>query len=72
MKSTDRIALYIGCTRKSEPHFVKDFLGDNKTKFIEILHTVILGYHQHFYIVFKRSVANYVSIAKFKNVSKMQ
>ena len=29
-------AMYIGCTRKSEPLFVLDFLGDNKTKFIEI------------------------------------
>ena len=31
---------YIGFTRKSESLFVKDFLGDNKTEFIEILHTV--------------------------------
>ena len=27
----------IGCIRKSEPLFVKDFLGHNKTEFIEIL-----------------------------------
>ena len=33
----------INCTRKSEPLFVKNFLGDTKTKFIEILHTVTLG-----------------------------
>ena len=29
------ITSYIGCSRKSEPLFVKDFLGNNKTKFIE-------------------------------------
>ena len=28
-------AMYIGCTRKSEPLFVLDLLGDNKTEFIE-------------------------------------
>ena len=52
---------------------MKDFLGDNEAESIEILHTVILGYYQHFYIVSKRSVANYVSIVKCKTTSqKMQ
>ena len=64
---------YIGFTRKNEQRFVKNFLGDNKTEFIEILHTVILRYYEHFYKVSKRSVANYVSIVKFKITSqKMQ
>ena len=60
----------IGYPRKSEPLFVKDFLGDNITKFIEILHTVILKYYQHIYKVSKRSVENYVSIVKFKTTSQ--
>ena len=50
--------------------FVKNFLGDNETEFIEILHTVTLGYYQHFYVVSKRSVANYVRIVKFKTMSQ--
>ena len=41
-------SIYIGCTRKSELLFVKHFLGDNKTEFIEVLHAVTLGYYQHF------------------------
>ena len=62
--------VYIECPRQSEPLFVKDFLGDNKTELIEILQTVSLGYHQHFYIVSKKSVENYVSIVKFKTTSQ--
>ena len=36
--------LLFRCTRKSELLFVKDFLRDNNTEFIEILHTVTLRY----------------------------
>ena len=65
--------LYIGCPRKNKPLFIRNFLGDNETEFIEILLTVTLGYYQHFYKVSKRSVANYMSIVKFKTTSqKMQ
>ena len=44
--------------KKSEPLFVKDFLGDNKTEFIEILRILTFGFYQDFYEVSKRSVAN--------------
>ena len=56
--------------QKSEPPFVKDFLGDNEIQFIETLYTVILGYYQHFYVVSKTSVAYYGSIVKFKTTSQ--
>ena len=58
--------LNIGCIKKRKPLFVKDFLGNNKTEFIEGLHTITLEYYQHFYKVFKRSVTNYVSNVKLK------
>ena len=64
---------YIGCSRKSESRFVKNFLGENETEFIELLHTAISWYYQHFSEVSNRSVANNVSIVKFKTRSqKMQ
>ena len=37
-----------GVPEKVNRFFVKDFLGDDKTEFIEILHTVTLGYYQLF------------------------
>ena len=62
---------YIGC--KSEPLLVEGFLGDSTTKFVDILPTATLGYYQHLYKVSKKSVANNVSIVKFKTTSqKMQ
>ena len=70
---SERRMHYIGYSRKSEPLFVENFFGDCKTEFIEILHTIILEYHQHFCQVSTRSVANYVSVVKFKTTSqKMQ
>ena len=65
--------MYIGHLRKNQLLFVKDFLGDNTTEFIEILLTLTLEYYQLFCKVSKRSVANYVSIVKFKTMfQKMQ
>jgi len=57
---------YIGCTRKDEPLFVKDFLLAINPKFIKILYIVIQVYFLHFCIVSKKLVANYASIDKLK------
>ena len=63
----------LGVRKKVDRSSLKNFLGDNNTKFIEILHAVTIGYYQHFYIVSKRSVAIFLSIVKFKTTSqKMQ
>ena len=60
----------MGCPRKNEPLFVKYFVGDCKLKIIEILYTVIQVpvYYLHSYIISKKLVANYASIAKLKMI----
>jgi len=47
------LALYIKYSRQKEPLFVKEFLGDYKPKFIEVLYTVIQLYSLHLYIASK-------------------
>ena len=64
------LSINIGCTRKSEPLFLTNFLGNNQTEFVKILHTVTLRYYQQFCLVSKKSAANYVSIVKFKTTSQ--
>ena len=63
------------CPRKNKPLFVKYFLCDYELKIIEILYiyTVIqvytqqgLAYCLYFYIMSKKLVANYASIAKLE------
>ena len=49
---------YIRCPRKCEPLFVENFLSNNNTEFIKILHRVTLEYYQHFHKVSKTVLPN--------------
>ena len=47
------ITALTGIPEKVSSFFLKDFLGVDKTEFIEILHAITLRYNQHIYKVSK-------------------